>query len=153
MVIKLSGAARPICLTLRPSVHWQLLCWCSLYQKQILGFRQWRSRADRVLTLKMNIQLERRRLPLLWSTWSRAQGPDSATCAGLSGLAHGRDYSDCGAEQKSKKALGPYFSLNCRIFLKRRANREGFSTLTPQPESVAMLWIKKSHSTSWSTEE
>ena len=36
---------------------------------------------DRVLTLNMNI-----RLPLFWSTWSPARGPDSATCAGL---AHG----------------------------------------------------------------
>ena len=56
-----------------------------------LGFRQWRSRADRVLTLNMNIQL-----PLFWSTWSRVRGPDSATCAGL---AHGRDYSDCRASE------------------------------------------------------
>ena len=38
--------------------------------------RQWRSRADRVLTLNMNIQLS-----LFWSIWSlsRASGPDSAT--------------------------------------------------------------------------
>ena len=46
-----------------------------------LGFRQWRSRADRVLTLNMNI-----RLTLFWCTWSRtspARGPDSATCAAL----------------------------------------------------------------------
>ena len=40
------------------------------------------SRADRVLTLNMNI------LPLLLSTWSLARGQDSATCVGL---AHGCD--------------------------------------------------------------
>ena len=61
----------------------------------LLGFRQWRSSADRVLTLNMNI-----RLPLFWSTWSRARGPDrgpdTATCEGL---AHGRDYSDCRASE------------------------------------------------------
>ena len=42
------------------------------------GFRQWRSSTDRVSTLNMNI-----RLPLFWSTWSPARGPDSATCAEL----------------------------------------------------------------------
>ena len=41
------------------------------------------------------------RLPLFWSTWSRAQGPDSATCAGL---AHRRDYSDCRASEQSHKS-------------------------------------------------
>ena len=42
------------------------------YTFLLLEFRQWRSRADRVLILVMNI-----RLPLFWSTWSRAWGPDS----------------------------------------------------------------------------
>ena len=49
-----------------------------------LGFRQWQSFTDRVLTLNMNIWL-----PLFWSTWSWASCPDSATCAGL---AHWRDH-------------------------------------------------------------
>ena len=63
-----------------------------------LGFRQWRSRADRFLTLNTNI-----RLPLFWSTRSRAQGQDSARC---SDLAHGRDYSDCrDSKEMSKKCL------------------------------------------------
>ena len=53
------------------------------------GFSQWRSRAGKVLTLNMNIQL-----PLFWSTWSPARGQDSATSVGL---AHGRDYSYCRA--------------------------------------------------------
>ena len=34
--------------------------------------------------------------PLIGSTWSRARGPDSATCVGL---AHGRDYSNCRASE------------------------------------------------------
>ena len=38
------------------------------------------------------------RLPLFWSTWKRALGQDSATCAGL---VHGRDWSFCiASEQK-----------------------------------------------------
>ena len=67
-----------------------------------LGFRQWRSRTDRVLTLNMNI-----RLPLFWSTWSPALGRDSATCAGL---AYGRDYSNCRASDlKLQKCLAIVF--------------------------------------------
>ena len=50
------------------------------------------------------------RLPLFWSTWSRARGPDSATCAGLAALEHGRDYSYCtGSEQKRQKGLAIFF--------------------------------------------
>ena len=68
------------------------LAWCRL----------WRSRAESVLTLNMNIWL-----PLLWSTWSWARGPDSATCAGL---AHGRDYSYCiASELKLQKYLAIVF--------------------------------------------
>ena len=63
-----------------------------------LGFRQWRFRADRALTLNMNIWL-----PLFWSSWNQARGPALATCAGL---AHGSDYSNCRAsELKLPKCL------------------------------------------------
>ena len=49
------------------------LLYCfALYNFVFLGFRQWWSRADKVLTLNMNI-----RLPLFWSAWSRARGQDS----------------------------------------------------------------------------
>ena len=44
----------------------------------LLRFRQRKSRADRVLTLNMNILLL-----LFWSIWSWAIGQDWATCAGL----------------------------------------------------------------------
>ena len=75
------------------------------------AFRQWRSRIDRVLTLNMNIQL-----PLFWSTWSPARGPDSATCAGL---ANGRDYSCCRAsELKLQKFLATVFSWIVEITFK-----------------------------------
>ena len=80
--------------------------------------------ADSALTHNINIWL-----PLFWSTWSRARGQDSATCAGL---AHGRDYSYCRAsEQKRQNRLGHCFSLNCRNYLKTMGYSEGFSTLTP----------------------
>ena len=48
------------------------------------GFRQWKSPADRGLTLDMNILL-----PLFWSTWSLARGQDKAICASLE---HRGDY-------------------------------------------------------------
>ena len=105
MVLNPSAASRPFCVALSPSVHWhaRFLYCCALYNVFFLGFRQWRSRTDRVLTLNMNI-----RLPLFWSTWSPARGPDSATCAGL---AHGRDYSDCRAsELKLQKCLATVYS-------------------------------------------
>ena len=89
-----------------------LLYCCALYNSFFLGFHRWRSRADRVLTLKMNI-----RLPLFWSTWSRARGPDSATCAGL---AHGRDYSDCRASELNlQKCLASVFLELSKILEKQ----------------------------------
>ena len=74
--------------------------------------RQWRSRADRVLTLNMNI-----RLSLFWSTWSlsRARGPDSATVT----WRIGSDYSFyIASEQKCLDWLGHSScdSLNCRKY-------------------------------------
>ena len=90
-----------------------------------LGFRQWRSSADWVLTLNMNI-----RLPLFWSTWSTARGQDSATCAGL---AHGRDYSNYRAsEQKSQMCLAFIFPWIVKNTWKTKAMLEGFLTLIPR---------------------
>ena len=99
--VRFQQGAETLC---RPSAIWRgtklvsvltraLLYCCTLYNFFFLRFRQWQSRADRVLTLDMNI-----RLPLFWSTWKRALGQDSATCAGL---VHGRDWSFCiASEQK-----------------------------------------------------
>ena len=89
-----------------------------------LGFRQWWSRADRVLTLNINIWLL-----LFLSTWSGARGQDSATCAGLG---HGRDYSDCRAsEQNSEKCLAFSFPWIVENTWKIKATLESFSTPFP----------------------
>ena len=96
-------------VALSPSVHWHACFYiAALSIRFFLGFRQWRSRADRVLPLYMNIWL-----PLFWthfwSTWSRARGPDSGTCVCL---AHGRDFSYCRAsEQKWQKKAWLLFCL------------------------------------------
>ena len=99
----------------------------------LLGFRQWRSRTDRVLTLSMNILL-----PLFWSTWSPALGPNSATCAGL---AHGRDYSGCRAlELKLQKFLATVFSWILEITFKQWPSPGllwGFSN--PHPQNCLMV--------------
>ena len=112
-ILKLYAAPRPFCVSLSPSVHWHARFYIAalalIFQVFFLGFRQCRSRAERMLTLNMNI-----RLALFWSTWCRARGPDSATCA-PAGLANGRNYSDCrDSEQKSQKVLGHCFPLNYR---------------------------------------
>ena len=103
-------------------------------------FRQWQSRADRVLTQAFNMNFHcfgalevRLTLTVFWLlTWTSnfhcfgalevrqvrlALGQDSATCAGL---AHGRDDSYCtrASEQKWQKVLGHCFSLNCRKYVK-----------------------------------
>ena len=96
-----------------------LLYCCTLYISFFLGFRQWRSRVDRVLTLNMNIRLQ-----LFRSTWSKARGPDLATCAGL---AHG-----LGA--KVTKGAWP---MNCRkYFPTRPATRPGLHAF---PACLAVL--------------
>ena len=118
MVLNPSASPRPFCMELSPSTHWhtRFLYCCSLYNVFFLGFRQWRSSTDRVLTLNMNI-----RLPLFWSTWSPALGQDSATCAGL---AHGRDYSYCRAsELKLQKFLATVYSWILEITFKHRLQR------------------------------
>ena len=71
---------RPFCVALSPSVHWHagFLYFCALYDFFFLGFRQWRSHADRVVNLNTTIWI-----PLFssWRTWTRTQ--HSPTCAGL----------------------------------------------------------------------
>ena len=68
------------------------------------------------------------RLPLFWSTRSRARGPDSATCVGL---AHGRDYSDCTSGDISQWTDRYWIADGRSNYKKTRAHYEGFSTLTP----------------------
>ena len=94
---------QPFCVAWNLSVHWHVRFYiAALSIIFFLGFLQWLSRADSVLTLNMNILFR-----LFWSTWSRAEGQDSATSAGL---VHGRDYSYCrapdsGSEQSHKRCL------------------------------------------------
>ena len=47
-----------------------LYCWTLYINCFFFGFRQWQYRADRVLTLIMNIWLP---LPVFWSPWSRTK--------------------------------------------------------------------------------
>ena len=97
---------------------------CALHIFFFIEFRQWRSRAYRVLTLNMNI-----RLPLFWSTSSWTRGLESATCAGL---ALGRDCSTCRAsEQKSQRSLAILFPWNVENIWKTMAHCEEFSNLNP----------------------
>ena len=56
-----------------------------------LGFRQWRSRADRVVNLNTTI-----RLPLFWRTWTRAR---ARTRPHVRAWHMGRDYSNCRASE------------------------------------------------------
>ena len=98
----------------------------------LLGFRQWRFRTDRVWTLNMNI-----RLPLFWSTWSPALGPDSATCAGL---AHGRDYCDCRAsELKLQKCLATVFPWIVENTFKQRPTVRVFQPSLTGLDSVSTI--------------
>ena len=129
MVLNPAAAPRPFCVALSPSMHrlvrFKIIESCSLYNFFFLGFRQWRSRTDRILTLNMII-----RLSLFWSTWSPAwgPGPDSAICAGL---LHGRDYSDCRA---SELKLQKFLTLVFPWIVKNTLNnglRWGFSNPHP----------------------
>ena len=86
-----------------------------------LGFRQWRARADRVVTLNMNIQL-----PLFWSTWNWARDQDSAIWAGR---AHGRDDNNSLGTKATERAR-PLFSFDCLKYLKNDSHTERFLTLT-----------------------
>ena len=76
-------------------------------------------------------------LPLFWSTWSRAWGSDSATCACL---AHRRGYSYCReSEQKLKKCLAIVFAWIVENTW-TMAQCESFSNIIP--ETVLQLQTK-----------
>ena len=104
-VLKFSAAPWPFCVALSPSVHWHasfLYC-CALYNFFFLGFRQWRSRADRVVNLNTTIQLA-----LFWRTWTRAL---ASTRPHVLAWHVGRDYSYCGAlELTGRQVRGFVFS-------------------------------------------
>ena len=102
----------PFCMVaLSPSVrHWHAAssfkfqlysslscCSGSLYNFLLLGFRQWPSRADRDLTLNMNI-----RRPL-FRTWSRARCPHSDTEVRAWSLAVHHDGHHCSDGRASEE--------------------------------------------------
>ena len=78
------------CMALSLSVHWHTFFYSAALSiiSFFLGFCQWWSCADRILTLNISTWLS-----LSWSTCSQAKGLDSVQFAGLShgyaGLAHG----------------------------------------------------------------
>ena len=79
-----------------------------------LGFRQWRSRAERVVNLNTTI-----RLPLFWRTWSLAR---ASTRLHVRAWHMSRDYSDCRAsELTDSKVSGYVYSW----FLEKYSKTEG----------------------------
>ena len=126
------------------SWHWAYQCTDTrafiLLRSLFLGFHQWQSRADRVLTLNMSI-----RLPLFWSDWSRAQGPDSATCTGL---VHGRDYRNCRAPRsKSHKRC----SAHVFPWIVENAWKQGPTARVFQPSQPRLGNVKSQISTAHAT--
>ena len=92
-----------------------------------LGFRQWRSRADRVVNLNTTI-----RLPLFWRTWTRAQASTPSRPHVLA-WHMGRDYSNCRASELTDlQVSGFVFSWFLKNTEKTRASSETFLRLTPQ---------------------
>ena len=90
-----TSASIAILLALNPSVHWHARflyssC-CTLYYIFFLGFRQWRSRADKVVNLNTTILFA-----LFWRTWTWAW---AHTHPHVLASQMGRDYSDCRASE------------------------------------------------------
>ena len=69
-------------------------------KKNSLGFRQWRSRADRVVNLNTTI-----RLPLFWRTWTRAR---ARTRPHVRAWHMGRDYSNCRASELTDRQVSGF---------------------------------------------
>ena len=118
-VLFLKSAEIHACLShfcVSPSVHWhaRILYCCALYNLFFLGFRQWRSRADRVVNLNTTIQL-----PLFWRTSTRAR---ARTRPHVWAWQMGRDYSDCRASELTDLQVSATQWL--RIFLIPRKYRK-----------------------------
>ena len=102
MSAEMLGVPRPFCVALSPSVHWnaRFLYSCALHIFSILGFRQWRSRADRVVNLNTTI-----RFPLFWRTWTRAR---ARTLPHGRAWHMGRNYSDCRASELTDRQVSSF---------------------------------------------
>ena len=158
-------------LALSPSVQWPacfLYC-CTLYNFKFcfLGFRQWRSRTDRVVNYTTNW------LPLFWRTWTQAlastrphvlawhMGRDYSYCRAseltdcqVSGFVHvqawhmGRDYSYCRASELTDcQVSGFVFSWLLENTEKTKALQETFLRLMPlagfqNQGPAALFWCR-----------
>ena len=139
-VLKPSAAPQPFCVALSPSVHWHthfLYC-CALYNLFFLGFRQWGSRADRVVNVNTTIWL-----PLFWRTWTLATRPH------VLAWHISRDYSDCRASdsemtdrQPCARSVASFFPDVSKIPTKQRPRQRLFERLTPQTAPVSLLLLQ-----------
>ena len=91
----------------------------------LLGFRQWRSRADRVLTLNMNI----RQYSDFHCFGALGGGPGARTWPHVRAWRIGVIIVIVEPPKKCHKSAWP---MNCKKYLKKGGNCEGFSTLIPQ---------------------
>ena len=101
-----------------------------------LGFRQWRSRADRVVNLNTTSLL-----PLFWRTWTWALATGS-TRPHVRAWHTGRDYSNCRtSELTDRQVSGFIFSWFLENAEKTKASWETFLRLMPLTvKSQAILW-------------
>ena len=106
--------------------HWARQCTatCAFYIAVLsifffLGFRQWRSRADRVVNLDTTIWL-----PLFWRTWTRAW---ASTRPHVRAWHMGRDCSDCRASELTiRQVSGFVYSWFLENTEKRRPSKRLF---------------------------
>ena len=98
---------------------------CALYNFFFLGFRQWRSCADRVANLNTTI-----RLPLFWRTWTWGR---ASTRPHVRARHMGRDYSYCRASALTdSKVSGFIYSWILENTGKTKASWETFLRLMPK---------------------
>ena len=130
-------------LALSPSVQWPacfLYC-CTLYNFKFcfLGFRQWRSRTDRVVNYTTNW------LPLFWRTWTQAL---ASTRPHVQAWHMGRDYSYCRASELTDcQVSGFVFSWLLENTEKTKALQETFLRLMPlagfqNQGPAALFWCR-----------
>ena len=102
-----------------------LLYGCALYNFVFLGFLQWGSHTDRVLTLKMNIRLEGGDFHCFGGL---KVGSGAQTQPHVWAWLMGVFAAIVSLGAKVTKVPTHCFSLNCQKYL---AHSEGFSNLTP----------------------
>ena len=110
------------CVALSQSVHWHARFYiAALSIIFFLGFRQWQSRADRVVNLNTTI-----RLPLFWRTWTWAL---ASSRPHVLAWHMGRYCSDCRASDSQISGFG--FPDISKIQKKRRPHKRLFQGSCP----------------------